>query len=101
MAFAQVGARFILGLMSVVVFLTPAHADPAASAHASAIALKMLVRIMALLLRVLEWVPRRQPGLMALFARQRPRMIRKPADQCSYSIAISASASADPRRRRN
>src|SRR5882762_7609980 len=62
MAFAQVGARFILGLMSVVVFLTPAHADPAASAHASAIALKLLVRIMALLLRVLGWEPSSSTG---------------------------------------
>src|SRR4051812_50005456 len=45
MAAAQVGARFIDGLRSVVVFLTPAHADPAAIAHASATPLIMLVPI--------------------------------------------------------
>src|SRR5205814_9908136 len=41
----HVGARLMAGLMSVVVFLTPAHADPAANAHASAIPLSVLVVI--------------------------------------------------------
>src|SRR6476469_3751573 len=45
MALAQVGARLIDGLMSVVFFLTPAQATPAASAHASVIPLIALFPI--------------------------------------------------------
>src|SRR6267378_3567058 len=51
MALAHVGARLIAGFTSVVVFLTPAHAVPAASAHASAIPLIVLVAIMVVSLR--------------------------------------------------
>src|SRR3954464_12813040 len=47
MAFAHVGARLIDGLMSVVVFLTPAHAEPRASADASAMPLSVLVPIIS------------------------------------------------------
>src|SRR6185503_7365001 len=46
MALAHVGARLMAGLMSVVVFLTPAHADPMASADASAMPLSVFVPIM-------------------------------------------------------
>src|SRR6185436_12469445 len=48
MALAHVGARLMEGLMSVVVFLTPAHAEPMASADASAMPLSVLVPIMVL-----------------------------------------------------
>jgi hypothetical protein len=47
----------MLGLMSTVFFLTPAHAKPTASAHASVIPVMVLVAIMWFLLRKLGWLP--------------------------------------------
>jgi hypothetical protein len=53
--------------MSVVVFLTPAHAVPAASAHASAIPLIVLVAIMVVSLRYKVDGPSSWNGAIPLF----------------------------------
>src|SRR4051812_38401423 len=63
--------------MSVVVFFTPAHAAPAASAHASVIPLIALVPIIVTPDKLLDGGPRRECGPAVLFAKQRPRALTK------------------------
>src|SRR5712691_9090566 len=64
----------MLGLMSTVFFLTPAHAEPTASAHASVRPVMVLVAIMWFLLRNARVVAARPESgpAAAVFARERP-----------------------------
>src|ERR1700686_3093689 len=77
----------MLGLMSVVCFLMPPHAEATPSAHASVIPLKVLVAIMWLLPRI-AWVgaPVVDRGLPIHLQARGRRASQNRADQRNQSV---------------